>query len=95
MSPRKEVSRCIRTQLPGFGDDSDTAEIQTIGVPAGEQSGISGEETVSMQPTGFVEQVELAIRQMNQSPAQRASQVSAALAMTIVPEFVDAARVVE
>lgn len=59
IGPRKNFPAGLGAQFVGPGRDSDTAQVQTVGIPAALERRIALCMAVGMQPTRLVEQFEL------------------------------------
>lgn len=95
VGPIHQIACRIGAESAGMRGDSDAAEIESIGIPAGLDRGISLGKSVSMRPASFVEQLEAIIIEMHKRTPERPSKIPSPLSVAVIDLFIHPPRIVE
>jgi hypothetical protein len=95
LRPRDQCACRIGAEPLRFRPDADSAKVEPIRIPAGEERGVAHSVAIGVESAGLVEQVEAGIVEMDQRSAQRPRQVATTLAMIGIDLLVHATRIVK
>jgi hypothetical protein len=89
------ASRSLCAQIFGAWGDTDTAQVEAIGVPTGQNGRIPLGHAIAVVHTGELKQIHFFISGIKVMASQAAGKRCAACAMTIVHVFVESAGIVK